>query len=494
LKSRSLGAVLVIATSIPAWTATAPASDPAGAETAFRLAQRLAADGSPDAAAAFEKVVTLAPTGPLADDALLGLARLGGAPDWPEDAVLLDPARVAKATAPLDRLLSEQAGGDRAVEARYRWALLRLAPGPTRRLDAARASLITVATSPTGGPWRARARYALGALAEMEGATERAAGAYARVAVEEPGTETATLAQIGFARAELRLGRFADAAVHLQEAIEAEAPARLHAEALRALAVREIALARDARRAWSTTPKALPTVPTTRGASLLAMGEGDALAIFDRKNAALQIFDARGAGRPPAAREDVSAMTSDGRHRLYAVGGDALLRCDGTSWTPIAKLGPYAGARALAVDAAGVVWLADRRGERVAALAPGAEAPVLVRESKGSEIVALAAVAGGVVAAEEKTGRLVRVTTAGNDAPFGPAFRRPSSLAVDAAGRVSVLDTKAGTLTRLSADGEVRETLPLAATGIERPLVIASAADGSIRILDGATGSVAVTP
>src|SRR5262249_60998358 len=119
-------------------------------------------------------------------------------------------------------------------------------------------------------------------------------GASAGAAVEGAGTEAATRAQVGFARAELRLGRFADAAVQLQEAIGAEAPPRLHAEALRALAVREIAVARDARRAWSATPKALTATPTTRGASLLAMGEGDVLAIFDRKNAALQIFDARG--------------------------------------------------------------------------------------------------------------------------------------------------------------------------------------------------------
>ncbi|HEX4823418.1 MAG TPA: hypothetical protein VFV19_03835 [Candidatus Polarisedimenticolaceae bacterium] len=491
---RDVAIVVLLVASAPAWSVAAPASDPAAAEAAYRLAQRLAADRSPDAAAAFEKVVDLAPAGPLADDALLGLARLAGAPDWPEDAAVLDPARVPKAVAPLERLLAEHADGDRALEGRYLLGLLKLAPASSRRIDDARAALITVATSPSGDPWRARARYALGALSEMEGATERAAGAYARVVVEAPGTEAAARAQVGFAREELRLERYADAAVQLQEAIEAQAPARLQAEPLRALAVRELAVARDPRRAWSQGPRPLPTVPTTRGAALLASGDGGVLAVFDRKNAALQIFDSRGGGRPPFSRDEVSAMASDAPGRIYAVAGDALLRFDGASWTAIAKLGAYAGSRALAVDAAGTVWLADRKGDRIGALAPGAAAPVLVRESRGSDVTALAAATGAIVAAEAKTGRLVKITAAGAETPFGPTFRKPVSLAVDAAGRVSVLDSKSESVTRLSPGGDVRETLPLAGTGIERPLAIAATEDGSLRILDGSTGGVVVTP
>ena len=49
--------------------------DLAAAERQYRLAQRLGADRSPDAAAAFAKVVALAPAGPLADDALVDLRR-----------------------------------------------------------------------------------------------------------------------------------------------------------------------------------------------------------------------------------------------------------------------------------------------------------------------------------------------------------------------------------------------------------------------------------
>jgi streptogramin lyase len=105
-------------------------------------------------------------------------------------------------------------------------------------------------------------------------------------------------------------------------------------------------------------------------------------------------------------------------------------------------------------------------------------------------------VAGGrAVAVEKKTGRIVTISGPAAEAPFGTAtFRRPVALAVDGAGRISVLDEKAGTVTRLAPSGEVIETLALVAGGVSRPLAIASAPDGAVRILDGSTGAVAVTP
>src|SRR5512145_412494 len=66
------------------WPATASA-DPAAAERQYRAARRLAADGSPDAGAALRKVVELAPTGPLADDAWVEQALLERPARWPED-------------------------------------------------------------------------------------------------------------------------------------------------------------------------------------------------------------------------------------------------------------------------------------------------------------------------------------------------------------------------------------------------------------------------
>jgi hypothetical protein len=49
-------------------------------------------------------------------------------------------------------------------------------------------------------------------------------------------------------------------------------------------------------------------------------------------------------------------------------------------------------------------------------------------------------------------------------------------------------------VTRLSPSGEIRDTLTLDAGGVSRPLALATAPDGAVRILDGSTGAVAVAP
>ena len=100
--------------------------DAAAAEWEYRLAQRLSAERSPDAASAFSRVVALAPTGPSADDALVDLACLSGLPDWPEDVATLEGARAAAAVVPLQKVVAYYADGDRQLEARYRLALIRM--------------------------------------------------------------------------------------------------------------------------------------------------------------------------------------------------------------------------------------------------------------------------------------------------------------------------------------------------------------------------------
>lgn len=488
--------------SVGAWLAAlamsaypaAAAADPPAAEVQFRIAQRLAADGSPDAAAAFEKTLALAPAGPLADDALVGLARVQGAVEWPEDLPRLDVSRASAAASTLGKVLASFPDGDRIAEARYLLALVRAAPVPGRDPAASREDLIAIAGSKGGGRWAAAARYALGVLAERDGALSRAAGAYARVVIESPDDSAASRARVGFARALMAAERFGDAATWLQAAIESGAAPSLRAEPLRELAVREIVRARDPSRRWSAVAAPLASTTTTRGASLLAATQDGGILVFDRKNAALQAFDARGSGSPPVAQDAVTAMATDPYGRVFAVAGDRLLRWDGKDATLAGTLGPFAEASGLAVDASGAAWVADRRGDRVGRLAPGAGAPVTVREAKGAGVSALAIVGGHVIVAEERTGRLVALSGDGPERTFGPAFRKPVALAVDAVGRLSVLDAKAETLTRLSPSGEVRDTLSLPAAGVSRGLALAVAADGAVSILDGSTGAAVVAP
>jgi serine/threonine-protein kinase len=207
------------------------------------------------------------------------------------------------------------------------------------------------------------------------------------------------------------------------------------------------------------------------------------------------VFDVHGVGAPPVPAADVTALATDPFGRVFVATKEKLLRWDAAGLAVILTLGSFGAPEAIAVDASGAAWIADRKGDRVGRWIPGTPAPVVVRESKGAGVTALVVAGGRAVAAEEKTGRIVTLSGPAAEAPFGTAtFRRPVALAVDGAGRISVLDEKAGTVTRLAPSGEVIETLVLAAGGVSRPLAIASAPDGAVRILDGSTGAVAVAP
>lgn len=474
---------------------TAPAEDrgTAEAEREYRLAQRMAADRSPEAATSFQRVVTLAPRGPLADDALVGLAVFNGAPDWPEDLGRLDPRVATGAATSLTKVVTEYAAGDRSSEARYRLALVRLAPLPGRDGARARQDLMDVAAGPRD-TWSARARYALGVLDEAAGATDRAAGAYARVLVDQPDSDAASRAKAGFARTRLVRGRFGEAATWFQAVVESGAAPVLRAESGRELAIAGLIRDRAPGLRWSAAT-ALPTTPLARGASLLAAAPDGALAVFNRKAGSLQIVAPSGQTGSPRAAEEVSALAADPYGRFWLASKESLIRADAGGLTTAVALGTFASPSAIAVDASGAVWLADRRGDRIGRWTPGTPAPALVHEEKGAGVTTLVVAGGGVVAAEERTGRLVAIAPSGSVVPFGAAaFKRPVALAVDVAGRISVLDEKAETVTRLSPAGEVLDVLTLPPLGIERPVGLAAAPDGTLRILDAATGSIAVTP
>jgi hypothetical protein len=494
---KSAVAFLVVAAVVAgARAAGSPASaDPSAAEKQYRLAQRLGADRSPDAPAAFEKVVALAPAGPYADDALVDLARMHGAPEWPEELGELSAARAALARAPLEKAVSGYPDGDRAGEAKYRLALVRLAPLPGRDPARARQDLIALAASAPRDRWPIAARYVLGALDEQGGALDRAARAFARVVIERPGGDVAARAKAGYARTLMIAGRFGEAAAWFQEAVDGGVPAASRAGQGRTLAVREVLRARVPGKQWTAVSAPLPAITTTKGATLIASGADGRTVVFDRKTDAVQAFDAKGTGATPISLPDVSAMASDPYGRIFAATKEALVRVDGASVVTIVGLGGFGSPAAIAVDASGSIWLADRKGDRIGRWAIGSPAPQLVRESRGAGVTALAVFDGRLLAAEEKAGRIVALSASGEETVFATtAFRRPVALCVDGAGRVSVLDEKAETVTRLTAEGHVSDTLSTARAGIARPVALAAARDGTVLILDAASGSLVAAP
>jgi streptogramin lyase len=468
-------------------------ADPVAAERQYRVAQRLGADRSPEAAAAFAKAIALAPNGPLADDALVDLACLSGSPDWPEDVVAFDGTRAEAVVVPLETVVTSHANGDRVLEARYRLALIRMAPIPGR--DAARAhqDLLTLAAIPSRERWVVAARYALGVFDEQEGAKERAGGAFARIVVERPDSDVAPRARAGFGRTLLAQGQFGIAAGWFQEAIATGVSQGVRAEALRELALREVLREREPGQRWAEIASPLPAIATTKGAALLATTLDGRLLVFNRKSETVQTFDAKGVGSAPLPVAGVTALATDPYGRVFLATKDKVLRWEATGGTEVVSLARGTAPAAIAVDASGAVWIADKRGDRVERWLPGSSAPVVVRESKGAGVAALAIAGARVIAAEAKTGQLVILAGPGFDAGVATVtFRRPVALAVDAAGRISVLDEKAGTVTRLSPSGALIDTLPLAVAGVSRPVAIAPTPDGALRILDESTGAIAV--
>jgi streptogramin lyase len=293
----------------------------------------------------------------------------------------------------------------------------------------------------------------------------------------------------------LAAGRFSEAASWFQEAIEGGAPPAVRADAHRELALVEVLRARVPTRRWAAVAAALPVIATTKGASLLAYAADGRFIVFDRKNDALQTFDAKGVGAPPVPLPEVAALAADPYGRVFAATKEQLVRCDAAGITVVMSLGSFGAPSAIAVDASGSVWIADRKGDRIARWAMGMPSPVVVRESKGAGVGALVVAGGRVIAAEEKTGRLIALTGNGSEATFGTAtFRRPISMSVDAAGRIAVLDEKAETVTRLTPSGDVSDTLALGAGGVSHPAAIVATPAGAVLILDGGSGSVAVAP
>jgi tetratricopeptide (TPR) repeat protein len=464
--------------------------DPAAAEGQYRIAQRLAAEGDASAAPAFEKVIALDPKGALADDALLGLARLRRPPDWPEDVASLDAERAAGATAALVRLIDGHPDGDRAGEAHYLLALIRLAPLPGRDAGRARQDLIRVASTAPATAWSLRARYALGALDEQSGATERAAGSYARILLEHADSDAAPRARAGFARTLLRAGRFGEAAALLADA----GPDVPEAAPLGQMALRANLRAADPSRRWAAVASPLTAMGTSRGASLMAVVPGGGIVVWDRKTEAIQSFDAKGKPGPSVPLQDATAIAVDPYGRVFFATKEGVFRLERSGVAKVMDAGAFSSAAALAVDAAGTLWIADRRGDRVARIVPGG-APQMVRDAKGGGIAALVASGGRVVAAEEKTGRLVSFAAGGGESAFGTAvYKRPVALAADAAGEIAVLDEKTETVTLLGPDGSVRDALSTATAGASRPTAIAFDGSGALRILDGSTGSVVDAP
>jgi len=148
---------------------TPAARDPEGAARQYRVARRLVAEGSPDAAASLARVYEMDPKGALADDALVEQALLLPVATWPGELGRISAPEKERAVALLDKVTDGLPGGDRANEAKVLRDLLRLEPLPGHDPARARLDLLAVASGATDERWRAGARFGTAWIDERTG-------------------------------------------------------------------------------------------------------------------------------------------------------------------------------------------------------------------------------------------------------------------------------------------------------------------------------------
>lgn len=467
--------------------------DPAAAERQYRIARRLAAEGSTQADAALRKVIELDPTGPLADDALLDLADLEGVADWPEEFGTISEEGATRALGLLGELIDKHAGADRVAEARIRKALLYLEPLPLRDPSRARMELLAIATSPGAGVWAIRARYCLVRLDEIEGQTKRAADAYQRIVLDANDDPAAVRSAVGLGRLNLRGGMFAESAVWLQEAVEREAPAETHAMDLRELAVRGVLRGLGKGSGWPPSRAERVAFDVRSAGGVARLPDGGWL-VADRKGAGVIRLDPTGRPTRQWPLQDVQAVTVDLFGRSFAAAGEKIYQLHPSEATSIARQGGMAPVSSIAVDAVGGVWMADRRGSKVARLDPAGTEPEVIWESKQAKLGHLAWDGRRIVAVDLKNGGLVAITAAGAASIGDSIYAKPVGLAADAAGQIAVLDAKEMQVVLVGPGGDVRARLAMSTLGVGRPAALALGADGSLDVFDETAGTIVRIP
>lgn len=461
------------------------AADPAAAERQYRVARRLVVEGSPEATAALQKVIELDPEGKLVDDSLVDQALLLGIPRWPEDVGSLEGATAQQAMTLLTRVTDEFSLADRALQARYLRALLKLEPLASYDASDAGLELITAATAREPLEWAHAARYALGWLAEQQTQLDRARNAYQRLVVDAPGGAAATRARTGLGRMQLRDGRFGPAASLFEEALLLGAPPELHADSLKEAAVRALL----AQASGSATPRRGEALASATGVRALmgmaATPDGGVLLGGERIAAAIR-YDAAGTVVGRWSLIDIQAVAVDPFGNAYAAAGDKIfqLRADQAPRT-MATQGDFTPVTALAVDGTGRLWILDRRGEQIGKIEPGVGSPVPFGNLGRARLSALAWDGRRLLALNTKDRTVVAIGADGAPQKVASAgLLRPQALAAGPAGQIAVLDGKNRAAQMFDSSGSAIGAVSWGSVGMEKASAVSLAQDGSLLLFD----------
>jgi hypothetical protein len=177
---------------------------------------------------------------------------------------------------------------------------------------------------------------------------------------------------------------------------------------------------------------------------------------------------------------------------MYTANHERIYRLrPGRSPAPVASVGAYGPPSALVVEVTGRIWLLDRKGETVGAIAPGRTEPETHWTSRGQRLSGLTLDGSRLLAIDSRGRDVVLLDEVDGLRTAGvPGLGRPLALAADSAGRIAVLDGKDSTiLLQLHGSGDgtwIR--IPCKTAGIVRPSAIGFGADGALQVFDESSG------
>lgn len=464
-------------------------------ERQFKAARELERDGQIEPARqALTKMLEQDPSGPLAADVHLALARLSfnvtereGLGGKGIDAAALDSAREH-----LEAIRSRFPSAAVAPEAIWRLALILLEPGSTRWDPDQALGLLT--QLPTVYPDSKEAPQALALASELQisaGRISRARNLAFRLVTEWPDDPAAVRGWLMLAQADARDGKGADALVAAARARASAQAAKDEAGAAQALTYATIL----DRVLFASTRGSRPFEIDWAGAVLLP-GKAKALAadptgkIWAALPSENQIIGMPPGKGTPETRQGVAAqaLVFDEWGRLWSASDTVLVPPAGTGGlnlperTEILAIAPV-GPRAL--------WVADGRQRRLIRIESGGKIQATARFTDRVDPAALVPDGvGGVWVVDNRAGALVRVAADGallTSVKLSGIAADPVALARDPLGFLYLLDADAPGLLILAHDGKVLLRQPLPKEGEQafgKPTQLAVDPHGAVAVFD----------
>lgn len=489
----------VTAGPVPAQNAVSP--DELGRRQ-LQAAQRLEQSGQDaEAAQAYRKLLSRAPEGRWADEALVALARLACPADRaelaPDGGLPCEPDRIGAALEELRKLEALCPGREACADGAWRRAVLRWLPSPGRHDPAAARALLT--TFPVLYPESPRVPRALALASELHrraGAAREAGRLAFDLLAGWPDHPRAADAWLVLARLELEQGRSPDA---LHALGRAQALAGGGDDGSRAARIARGWTSQVDRLVWAEARGAPLWSPPERGPALedaadLAFDPAGRLVAALPREDAVVVLGADGSVAERRPLEEARSVAFDRWGRPWAAGEESL-----AGPTGIALALPE-DVRIAAVIPAGAAaaWILDARHERLHWTEVGLASPRTVTLADRTEPVAAVGEpdGDGLWLLDARRGRLERRDANGElvtVTELEAVVEEPVDLALGPLGHAFVLDAEGPEVWIVAPDGELLgyHSVPGGeATPWRDPSAIAIDTSGRLAIYDEGEGEV----